>query len=290
MKGEGALRKTVLMFGIILGLVLGLSLVCRPAHADLEWSTGKQLSLEAAPLDVGISADGQWIFILTPGQVLVYSPAEDTVTHRIPVDKAFDRLTLFARDNSLILSSSSEKRIEIIQLEMVQEISTAGLAHKGPQEAPVTIAVFNDYQCPYCSRLLPLLQQVLDKNPDDVKLVFKNFPLAMHKSAKQAAAAALAANEQGKFWEFHETLFENYRTLNDAKIQEIAEGLGLDIEKFNKDTNSQAIQELIVRDMRNGQQAGVRGTPTIFVNGKLLKNRSLQGFQEMIDAELNKGK
>jgi hypothetical protein len=126
--------------------VIGSSFVCQPAHADLEWSTGRQLSLEAAPLDVSISADGQWIFILVPEHVFVYSPSEDKVIKRIPVGKGFDRLTLFARDNSLIVTSSSEKTLKIIQLEFIQEISISGLASRGPGEAPVTISVFNDYQ------------------------------------------------------------------------------------------------------------------------------------------------
>jgi len=100
--------------------------------------------------------------------------------------------------------------------------------------------------------------------------------------------AALAANEQGKFWEFHHKLFENYKVLNDSKIQDIAKELGLDMEKFNKDMNSPVIAKLINRDLKNGRQVGVRGTPTIFVNGKISKKRDLSGFSEMIEAELKK--
>lgn len=139
-------------------------------------------------------------------------------------------------------------------------------------------------------RLVPLLQQVLEKYPDDVNLVFKNFPLAMHKSARKAAAAALAAKAQGKFWSFHNKLLENSRAISDAKLQEIAEELGLDMEKFNADMEGPAIQKIIADDIQNGRIAGVRGTPAVFVNGKLLKSRSLQSFQKMIDAELKKGK
>jgi len=131
---------------------------------------------------------------------------------------------------------------------------------------------------------------VLEKYPEDVKLVFKNFPLAKHKFARKAAAAALAAHVQGKFWEFHNKLFENHRNPNDAKIQEIAKDLGLDLRKFNKDMKDPAIGKLIIRDVKNAHQVGVRGIPTVFINGKLLKNRRLQGFQQMIEAELKKGK
>jgi protein-disulfide isomerase len=129
---------------------------------------------------------------------------------------------------------------------------------------------------------------VLKKYPNEVKLVVKHFPLRNHKFARKAAGAALAANEQGKFWEFHQKLFENYRVLNDSKIQDIAKELGLDMEKFNKDLKSPMIAKLINRDLNNGRQVGVRGTPTTFVNGKISKKRDLNGFSEMIEAELKK--
>jgi protein-disulfide isomerase len=129
---------------------------------------------------------------------------------------------------------------------------------------------------------------VLDKYPENVKLVVKHFPLANHKYAHKAATAALAANIQGKFWEFHNKLFENYNVINDAKIQDIAKELGIDTERFNKDMQSPAIKSLIARDISNGRQIGIRGTPTIFINGKALKNISPQGIYQVIEAELKK--
>ena len=129
---------------------------------------------------------------------------------------------------------------------------------------------------------------MLEKNPDHVKLVIKHFPVSSHKFAKQAATAALAADKQGKFWEFHAKLFENYRSLNDKKSEEIAVSLNLDMEKFAADKKSPEIQALITRDIRNGQAIGVRGTPSIYLNGKRVKNRSLQNFQKLIDMEIKK--
>jgi protein-disulfide isomerase len=129
---------------------------------------------------------------------------------------------------------------------------------------------------------------VLEKYPKDVKLVFKNFPLEMHPFARKAAAAVVAANRQGKFWEYHHKLFGNMSSLNDQKLTEIAKGLDLNMDKFNKDTNDPDLQAIIQKDVRNGIAAGVTGTPTIFVNGKTVTNRSIQGFQDMIDAELKK--
>jgi protein-disulfide isomerase len=131
---------------------------------------------------------------------------------------------------------------------------------------------------------------LLEKYPKEIKLVFKNFPLQMHTFARKAATAAMAANRQGKFWEFHHKLFDASSGLNDEKIQDIAKELKLNIDTFNRDMNDPAVQSLISRDMNEGSQAEVPGTPTIFINGKILKLRSLQDIDSSIDAELKKKK
>lgn len=131
---------------------------------------------------------------------------------------------------------------------------------------------------------------MLEKYPHDIKLVHKNFPLRNHKFAVNAAKAALAAHRQGRFWDYHQKLFENYKQLNDAKFEVLATDLGLDLERFNKDMNDASIQRLIYRDVNEGRAAGIRGIPAIFMDGKLLKSTSGPAFQRMIDAELKKGK
>ncbi len=132
---------------------------------------------------------------------------------------------------------------------------------------------------------MPLLEQVLDQNPDTVKLVFKNMPLRFHQFAEPSARAALAAHKQGKFWQFHDELFKSEKLSNEL-INNIAVDLGLDMAQFNKDMNSAEISRMIEKDLMDAQKVGVTGTPTIFINGKKLKNRSIQGFQMMIDQEL----
>lgn len=129
---------------------------------------------------------------------------------------------------------------------------------------------------------------MLEKYPKDVKLVMKHFPLPMHSFARKAAIAALAAAKQGKFWEIHEKLYASQRELSDNKVEAIAQELGLNMEQFNRDLKDPDIGLLIDRDVNNGRQANVRGTPTIFVNGKVLNQRSLPGFQQAIEAELKK--
>jgi protein-disulfide isomerase len=131
---------------------------------------------------------------------------------------------------------------------------------------------------------------VFEKYSKEMKLVFKNFPLRNHKFAWPAAIAALAANKQGKFWELHDQLYENYNRLSEQKIREIAQQVGLDMEKFDKDVKDPKLKAIVERDFQEGARAGVRGIPTIFVNGRQLRNRSFQGFQAAIEKELARGK
>ena len=129
---------------------------------------------------------------------------------------------------------------------------------------------------------------MLEKYPRDVKVVFKNFPLSSHRYALKAAAAAMAAERQGKFWEFHDRLFENYNRLNDQTIGQIASALNLDLVEFEKSMRDPAIEEKIRQDVYDGRQAGVNSTPSVFINGRRLRNRSLEGFQEAIEKELQR--
>ena len=135
---------------------------------------------------------------------------------------------------------------------------------------------------------MPVIEQVLEKYPAEVKFVFKNYPLNSHKFARQAAVAALSAGKQGKFWEFHDKLFENYDRLNQQKIQTISQDLGLDPVEFAENMKNSQLVAAVDRDQSDGIKAGVRGTPAVFVNGKLLRNMSFRDFQFKIEKELQK--
>lgn len=269
-------------------LILTWLFVPQASTTDLEWSLVKELELKAPTLDIIQSKDGQWIFILSPGEIFVYSNPDDKVINRIPVDKAFDRVVHSESTNTLILTSSREKILKILQLEAIEKFDISGSSFKGPENAPIILAVFGDYQCPYCARLEPLIEQVLNKHSQNVKFVYKHFPIASHQFAKKAAEAAVSAGIQGKFWEFHTKLFENYQNLDDSKIQEIAKGLNLDMEKLNQDMNNPDIQRLIIRDINDAQEAGVAGIPTIFINGRRVKSRTFETLDAMIKEELEK--
>lgn len=272
---------------VFLSLLIALA-ASASSHAEVEMTIARTLTLEETPIDSALSAGGKYIFVLNDkGKVLVYTP-DGRLDSTIPVDKSVDSIKAGPREEILLLVSSKNKTVQVAVLEFVQEISVAGAPLKGAADAPVSIVLFTDFQCPYCARIVPALNEVLEKNKGKAKLVFKNFPLNSHQFARKAAAAALAAGKQGKFWEMHDRLFQNYNRLNDQVVQEQAQQLGLDLQKFEKDMNDPQIQQVINQDYQDGIKAGVRGTPTIYVNGALLKNTSPEGFQAAIDKELEK--
>jgi protein-disulfide isomerase len=127
---------------------------------------------------------------------------------------------------------------------------------------------------------------VIENYAEEVKVAYKNFPIQSHKYSEPAAKAALAAERQGKFWPFHDLLYQNSKNLSDEKIRELAAGLKLDMARFEKDWQDPAIAQKVRADLNDGRRAGVRGVPTVFINGRRLKQRSLEGFSKMIEQAL----
>jgi protein-disulfide isomerase len=131
---------------------------------------------------------------------------------------------------------------------------------------------------------------LLEKYPLQVRLIFKNYPLRRHTFAKKAAVAAFAARRQGRFWEYHDLLFENGDSLSEEKFQQIARKLGLDLEQFEKDINDLKIVARVNQDIRLGAYMGVRGTPTVFINGTVSKARTLEALEAAVENELGKAR
>ena len=129
---------------------------------------------------------------------------------------------------------------------------------------------------------------MVEKYQGKVKVVFKNIPLRSHNNALPAAKAAYAAHQQGKFWAYHDKIFAQYNQLTEDKFVAFATEVGLDMARFSKDRNSPQAVNQINQDLRLGQTVGVRGTPTVFINGLLMENRSVEGASQMIDVELKR--
>jgi thiol-disulfide isomerase/thioredoxin len=284
-KGNSMKRIATILF--VVGLVI--LWMAGTSWAKVDWEVQKNLDLHGTPLDMATTPNGSRIFVLLKGgKILVCSPGGE-ISERIKVDPEAERIEISPAGDHLYISTRKGKLL-LVSLDFISDINTSGDPVRGPANAPVQIIVFSDFQCPYCDRLEPLLSQVLAKYPRQVKLVFKQFPLNMHPFSRKAAAASLAAGEQGKFWEMHDRLFENARRLSDSLIDQMAKDLGLDMAKFKESLSDPSMQSRINEDIQDGYKAGVRGTPTVFIDGKLLRNRSLRGFEEMIEKDLHSGK
>jgi protein-disulfide isomerase len=167
-------------------------------------------------------------------------------------------------------------------------IPVAGSPVTGAGKAPITIVEFSDFQCPYCIAATPEIQALLKAYPQQVKLIFKEFPLETHSQAFGAATAALAAHKQGKFWAMHDAMFD-HRDLSKPNLIAMAKDAGLDVARFEKDMDSKEIRDAIAKDVQDGDHANVEGTPTIFINGQRYNGAiQLQFLKPLIDAELKK--
>lgn len=138
---------------------------------------------------------------------------------------------------------------------------------RGDKKAPYTIIAFSDFQCPFCKRGDDTIKELMKKHGKDIKYVFKNFPLGFHPNAAPAAKAAWAAGRQGKFFEYHDKLFENQQKLGDELYIQLAKDLDLNVDKFNKDRASDEAEKQMQAEMKQGQEAGIQGTPGFILNG-----------------------
>ncbi len=159
---------------------------------------------------------------------------------------------------------------------------------KGPLSAPVTIIEFSDYQCPFCAQAEGAVKRILESYQGKVRFVFRDFPSPqIHAYAMKAAEAAACANEQGKFWEYHDALYADQSKLAVAELQATAGRLGLDDGVFRKCLESGKFAGEVSQDMADGIKAGVNGTPSFFINGILLAGaQRYEKFAQVIDTEL----
>jgi protein-disulfide isomerase len=169
------------------------------------------------------------------------------------------------------------------------EISTANAPSRGNPGAPVTVVMFSDFQCSACAATHPVLQKVLAEYEGKVRFVVRNYPLtSIHENALQAALAANAAHAQGKFFEFTEILYLNQNALDADSLKKYAGELGLNLQQFALDLQSEKNAEIVRKDLADGKNYGITGTPTVFVNGVKVRVITAEGFREAIDKALKK--
>ncbi len=265
-------------------LLFGTSLMAsaESESPELVYQKTKTWKLPHKPIDFVQSIDGEKIFFLTDNhQILIYEPT-GTLKGTIPVEPGVTRIDTDVHGETILLLDSGQNSFTSVSFDFIVDIDLTDTPILGDVNAPVTITVFTNFQCPYCSQIEPLLTQVLSANKGKARIAFKYMPLRGRDIADKAALGCFAAERQGKFWEFHDAVFAT-ENLTEERIEEIAAELKLDITRFKADMNAPATRQKIARDAQQAEAAGVRGTPTVFINGQRLKNRSPGGFQAMID-------
>jgi protein-disulfide isomerase len=168
------------------------------------------------------------------------------------------------------------------------EVAATGPA-RGPAGAKVTIIEFSDFQCPYCSQAKEVLDQVMKLYPTQVRLVFRDYPLSFHPHAAKAAEAGHCANEQGKFWEMHDSMFDHQDGLTVPELEQQAKDIGLDAGRFSTCLQSGKYASAVAENLKAGQKAGINGTPAFVINGVLVGGlQPVEEFRRRIDAELSR--
>jgi protein-disulfide isomerase len=167
-------------------------------------------------------------------------------------------------ESPLVKSGAQRDRILLDPV----SINILGAPVKGPAGAKITIVEFSDFQCPFCVKAVPQLDALMKAFPNDVRLVYKQFPLDTHSQAALASRASLAAHAQGKFWPLHDRMYANSRAINRQSILEWAKEFGIDMPRFTQVFDAPETQTAVDRDIADGSRAGVNATPTIYINGK----------------------
>jgi protein-disulfide isomerase len=222
--------------------------------------------LVAAEIDakVAVVTDAEVDAWYTENQARIGNRPKDQIAPQI---KQFLAQTRQQEARTAYLGTLEEKYKARVLLEPPRTQVAATGPSKGPDTAPVTIVEFSDFECPFCSRVNPTLAQVQQNYGDKVRIVFRHYPLPMHPNAQKAAEASLCAHEQGKFWQMHDLMFAQQKELAVDQLKAKASQLGLDVEDFNQCLDSGEYADEVKADMQAGTEAGVSGTPAMFING-----------------------
>jgi protein-disulfide isomerase len=254
--------------------------------AELEGEVLDTRTFAKPPIDLLLSSEGAYLYVLLPGGRLDVYDRGGKLSGSIKVDPAFKKISQGPSEDLLWLSAPTRTDAQLLAVNVVRNIPTAGSPSQGPVDAPVTIVVFSDFECGFCARMAQMLEELRVAYPEEVRIVYKSFPLRGHRFSLRATQAAMAAGTLGKFWELHDALFQNFDQLSEKKLIEIQDSLGLDKEKMKAQMQAPQVIDAIRNDLHLGKELNVTGTPTVFVNGHRLRKPSMEGFQKIIEEQL----
>lgn len=182
-------------------------------------------------------------------------------------------------------SKQEEKSTQVISRE---QLILADTATRGSASASAYLVEFSDFQCPACKSFYPIVEEIIEKNKDDLLFAYRHYPLPQHPFAQKASLAAEAAKKQGKFWEMHKELFANQDKFSDQFFADLPTSLKLDGEKYKKSLDEQEVKSIIDKDKADGNLFGVDSTPTFFLNGKKLKLFTPQDLISAVEEAVKK--
>jgi protein-disulfide isomerase len=215
----------------------------------------------------------------------------------IPHDQAIPRVKQYMMDqarrhyrDAMVFMLKKQFPVKVLLDPIRTNVATAGYPSRGPESAPVTIVEFSDFQCPFCGGLFPTLKAIEKNYPDKVRLVYRQFPLTnIHPFAQKAAEASLCANDQKRFWEFHDSMFGDQMHLTVDDLKKRAVDLKLNAAEFNSCLDSGSKSGVVKWDIDEGTKAGVSSTPSMFINGRILSgNQPYADIREIIEDELQR--
>jgi protein-disulfide isomerase len=216
--------------------------------------------------------------------------AEDDLQARVQIVQALEQREKQQRSQELRYVLFAEAGVEILlQPPRVEVAVASGTPFRGPVDAPIVMIEYTDFQCPFCTRVQPTLDALMKRYDGKVRHVFKNLPLPMHAEAQLAGAASLCAQDQGKFWGYHDWLFANQRTLSRETMVAQASAMGMDADVFTACIDSGSHLATVRADMAEANSFGITGTPGFLINGRVLTGaQPPDEFEAIIDSELRR--
>jgi len=213
-------------------------------------------------------------------------PGSTVDTYRTQIVDFLTRNQKQEKMRDLYARLRKENNVQVKLTEPRKQVEAKGPS-RGPEDAKVTIVEFSDFECPFCGRASATVDQVMQAYPGKVRLVFRHYPLSFHPNAQKAAEASMCANDQKRFWEYHDLLFKNQKALAIPQLKEHAKSVGLDEKQFAECLDSGKHKKLVEDDMQAGSAVGVSGTPAFFINGVNLSGaQPIDEFKRVIDQEL----
>jgi protein-disulfide isomerase len=206
---------------------------------------------------------------------------------RAPIRSLLIQQRMAASRERFLDTLKQKTRVNVALEPPREKVDVAGYPSKGPSDAPVVMVEFSDFQCPFCQRAEPTVEQVLKTYGNRIKFVYRHFPLPSHPNARPAAEAAACAEEQGHFWEYHQELFANPNRLSADDLKAHANAIGLDAARFTTCVENHKTKARVDNDIKEANEAGVTGTPAFFVNGRPIEGaQPFEAFKQVIDEEL----